>query len=151
MGVGTIVETQPDMQVVAEAANGAEAVQLHERHLPDVTLMDIRMPVMGGVEAMRAIRDRAPLARFIALSTYSGDEEIRTLPSRAISSLAPHLMPVILPRDMVLCHADELVTHVYFIETGLVSLVSVFENGTTAEMATVGREGLVGNRYPPRQ
>src|SRR6185503_8808948 len=77
VGVGTIVETQADMQVVAEAANGAEAVQLHERHRPDVTLMDIRMPVMGGVEAMRAIRERAPLARFIALSTYSGDEEIR--------------------------------------------------------------------------
>jgi CRP-like cAMP-binding protein len=49
-----------------------------------------------------------------------------------------------LPRDQVLCEADEPLTHVYFIETGLVSLVSFFDDGTTAEMATVGREGLVG-------
>ncbi len=77
VGLGTIVETQPDMQVVAEAATGTEAVQLHAQHLPDVTLMDIRMPGMGGIEAMQAIRTRVPLARFVALSTYSGDEEIR--------------------------------------------------------------------------
>jgi CRP-like cAMP-binding protein len=51
---------------------------------------------------------------------------------------------VLLPADQVLCEADEQLTHVYFIETGLVSLVSVFEDGTSAEMATVGREGLVG-------
>ena len=77
VGVGTIVETQADMQVVAEAATGVEAVQLHAQHRPDVTLMDIRMPVMGGIDAMRAIRETTPRARFIALSTYSGDEEIR--------------------------------------------------------------------------
>jgi CRP-like cAMP-binding protein len=69
---------------------------------------------------------------------------LATLPRRVISSLRPHLMPVLLPPDTVLCDADEPLTHVYFIETGLVSLVSAFENGTTAEMATVGREGLVG-------
>ena len=77
VGLGTIVETQPDMQVVAEAASGTEAVQLHAQHRPDVTLMDIRMPGMGGIEAMQAIRARTPQARFVALSTYSGDEEIR--------------------------------------------------------------------------
>lgn len=77
VGVGTIVETQVDMQVVAEAATGVEAVQLHAQHRPDVTLMDIRMPVMGGIDAMRAIRQTTPRARFIALSTYSGDDEIR--------------------------------------------------------------------------
>jgi CRP-like cAMP-binding protein len=54
------------------------------------------------------------------------------------------LVPVLLPPDTVLCDADEPLTHAYFIETGLVSLVSVFKNGTTAEMGTVGREGLVG-------
>jgi CRP-like cAMP-binding protein len=53
-------------------------------------------------------------------------------------------VPVLLPPDTVLCDADEPLTHAYFIETGLVSLVSVFKNGTTAEMGTVGREGLVG-------
>ena len=58
--------------------------------------------------------------------------------------MCPTLTPVLLPPDKVLCDADEPLSHVYFIETGLVSLVSVFEDGTTAEMATVGREGLVG-------
>ena len=77
VGVGTIVETQPDMEVVAEASSGQDAVQLHAQHQPDVTLMDIRMPGMGGIEAMQAIRTRSPQARFVALSTYSGDEEIR--------------------------------------------------------------------------
>ena len=69
---------------------------------------------------------------------------LATLPRRVLSSLLPHLVPVMLPRDQVLCEADEPLTHVYFIETGLVSLVSFFDDGTTAEMATVGREGLVG-------
>jgi two-component system NarL family response regulator len=106
VGLGTIVETQPDMQVVAEAANGAEAVQLHERHRPDVTLMDIRMPVMGGVEAMRAIRERAPAARFIALSTYSGDEEIRrALQAGASAYLTKDVLDDELVKTIRLVHA----------------------------------------------
>jgi DNA-binding NarL/FixJ family response regulator len=106
VGVGTIVETQPDMQVVAEAANGAEAVQLHERHRPDVTLMDIRMPVMGGVDAMRAIRERAPAARFIALSTYSGDEEIRrALQAGASAYLTKDVLDDELVKTIRLVHA----------------------------------------------
>ena len=106
VGVGTIVETQADMQVVAEAANGAEAVQLHERHRPDVTLMDIRMPVMGGVEAMRAIRERAPAARFIALSTYSGDEEIRrALQAGASAYLTKDVLDDELVKTIRLVHA----------------------------------------------
>ena len=106
VGVGTIVETQTDMQVVAEAANGAEAVQLHEQHRPDVTLMDIRMPVMGGVEAMRAIRERAPAARFIALSTYSGDEEIRrALQAGASAYLTKDVLDDELVKTIRLVHA----------------------------------------------
>jgi DNA-binding NarL/FixJ family response regulator len=106
VGVGTIVETQADMQVVAEAANGAEAVQLHERHRPDVTLMDIRMPVMGGVDAMRAIRERAPAARFIALSTYSGDEEIRrALQAGASAYLTKDVLDDELVKTIRLVHA----------------------------------------------
>jgi len=107
VGVGTIVETQLDMQVVAEAANGVEAVQLHEQHRPDVTLMDIRMPVMGGVEAMRTIRGKRPLARFIALSTYSGDEEIR----RALQAGAS----AYLTKDVL---DDELVKTIRLVHSG---------------------------------
>ena len=73
----TIVNMQPDMTVVAEAANGQQAVELYRKHLPDVTLLDLRMPGMSGVEAATAIRAEFPNARMIALTTYGGDEDIR--------------------------------------------------------------------------
>lgn len=77
VGVTTIVNMQPDMTVVAEAASGQQAVDLFRKHLPDVTLLDLRMPVMSGVEAAAAIRREHPEARLIALTTYGGDEDIR--------------------------------------------------------------------------
>lgn len=77
VGVKTILNTQPDMNVVAEAANGAQAVELHLEHRPDITLMDMRMPGTSGLEAIIAIRSELPDARIIALSTYGGDEDIR--------------------------------------------------------------------------
>ena len=69
---------------------------------------------------------------------------LAALPHDALSCLRPHLKPVSLARGRVLCEADEPLERVYFVEVGAVSLVTVFENGTTAEMATVGREGMVG-------
>jgi two-component system NarL family response regulator len=77
VGVSTIVNMQPDMTVVAEASNGHQAVELFRKHRPDVTLLDMRMPGMGGVEAATAIRAEFPNARMIALTTYGGDEDIR--------------------------------------------------------------------------
>src|SRR5947208_13072731 len=77
VGVVTIVNMQPDMTVVAEAANGNQAVELFRLHQPDVTLLDLRMPGMGGVEAAIVIRSESPGARMIALTTYGGDEDIR--------------------------------------------------------------------------
>jgi DNA-binding NarL/FixJ family response regulator len=77
VGVKTILNMQPDMNVVAEAANGAQAVELHRQHQPDITLMDMRMPGTSGLEAIIAIRSELPEARIIALSTYGGDEDIR--------------------------------------------------------------------------
>jgi DNA-binding NarL/FixJ family response regulator len=68
---------QPDMSVVAEASNGQQAVEMYRQHLPDVALLDMRMPVMTGVEAATAIRKDHPHARMIALTTYGGDEDIR--------------------------------------------------------------------------
>jgi DNA-binding NarL/FixJ family response regulator len=82
VGVKTILNTQPDMNVVAEASNGAQAVELHFEHRPDITLMDMRMPGTSGLEAIVAIRLKLPQARIIALSTYGGDEDIR----RALNS-----------------------------------------------------------------
>ena len=77
VGVTTIVNMQPDMTVVAEAANGLQAVEMFRKHLPDVTLLDLRMPGMTGLEAAVAIRREYPRARLIALTTYGGDEDIR--------------------------------------------------------------------------
>ncbi|HTS24953.1 MAG TPA: response regulator transcription factor [Bryobacteraceae bacterium] len=77
VGVSTIVNMQPDMTVVAEASNGQQAVELFRKHLPDVTLLDLRMPGMTGVEAATVIRREYPSARMIALTTYGGDEDIR--------------------------------------------------------------------------
>ncbi|HEY1340346.1 MAG TPA: response regulator transcription factor [Bryobacteraceae bacterium] len=77
VGVTTIVNMQPDMAVVAEAANGQQAVELFRKHLPDVTLLDLRMPGMSGTEAAAAIRKDFPHAKMVALTTYGGDEDIR--------------------------------------------------------------------------
>jgi DNA-binding NarL/FixJ family response regulator len=72
-GIGTLIDTQPDMQLVGEASNGKEAVQLHRELKPDVTLMDLQMPDMSGLDAIIAIRTEEPTARIIVLTTYSGD------------------------------------------------------------------------------
>jgi DNA-binding NarL/FixJ family response regulator len=76
MGLSAMITTQQDMTVVAQASNGREAVQLFREHRPDVTLMDLRMPEMGGVEAICAIRRDFPDSSFIVLTTYQGDEDI---------------------------------------------------------------------------
>ncbi len=75
-GVANIINQEPDLLVVAEAGNGAEAVDAYGRHRPDVTLLDLRMPVMEGVEAVRRIRELDPRARVIVLTTYDTDDEI---------------------------------------------------------------------------
>ncbi len=77
VGVTTIVNLQPDMTVIAEAANGAQAVEMFRQHRPDVALLDLRMPVMTGFEAAAAIREEFPEAKLVALTTYGGDEDIR--------------------------------------------------------------------------
>jgi two-component system NarL family response regulator len=76
LGVGAIVNAQPDMSVIAEATNGQQAVTLYREYRPDVTLMDMRMPVLDGLDAVAGIRKEFPDARIVALSTYSGDDEI---------------------------------------------------------------------------
>jgi two-component system NarL family response regulator len=86
VGVVTIVNAQKDMTVVAWAATGAEAVALHRQHIPDVTLLDMRMPVLSGVEAAIAIRAEFPNAKIIALTTYGGDEDIRKALSAGVRS-----------------------------------------------------------------
>ncbi|NPA26890.1 MAG: response regulator transcription factor [Chloroflexi bacterium] len=75
-GVRAFLETQPDIQVIGEAASGAEAVRLVERYAPDVVLMDLVMPGMDGVEATRAIKRLSPRSQVIVLTSYHDDEHI---------------------------------------------------------------------------
>ena len=76
LGLATMIDSQPDMTVVAQANNGRDAVVLFEQHRPDVTLIDLRMPEQSGVDAIREIRARHRNAVFIVLTTYQGDEDI---------------------------------------------------------------------------
>jgi DNA-binding NarL/FixJ family response regulator len=75
-GVAAMIANETDIAVVAEARDGAEAVALFGEHLPDVVLMDLRMPGMNGVEATRAIISSHPRARIVALTSYEGDADI---------------------------------------------------------------------------
>ncbi len=75
-GIASILANEADMELVAEAGNGREAVDLFRLHHPDVTLMDLRMPELDGIEATRAIRRESPDARIIALTSYDGDQDI---------------------------------------------------------------------------
>lgn len=76
VGVASIVNARSDMTVVAQAGTGEEAVALFFKHRPDVTLMDLRLPKMSGVDAIRSIRQTHPQARFVVLTTYEGDADI---------------------------------------------------------------------------
>ena len=75
-GITYILGMHPDIRVIGEASTGEEAVALHERLRPDVTLMDLQLPGMNGLEATRAIRRRDPAARIVVLTMYQGDEDI---------------------------------------------------------------------------
>ncbi len=72
-GIAAVIDGQPDIELVAEATNGREAIEQYRKHQPDVTLMDLQMPEMNGIEAMIAIRSEFANARIIVLTTYKGD------------------------------------------------------------------------------
>ena len=75
-GIAALLATQPDMSLVAEAANGRDAVQQYRAHRPDITLMDLQMPEMNGLDALTTIRGEFPDARIIVLTTYTGDVQV---------------------------------------------------------------------------
>lgn len=77
-GLRDILQHEPDLLVVGEASNGHEAVEAYSRLLPDVTVLDLRMPVCGGVKAIRLIRAKYPDARILVLSSFDGDEDIHS-------------------------------------------------------------------------
>lgn len=75
-GLVALLNTVPEMKVVAEASDGEEAIEVYRRHKPDITLMDLRLPKLGGADVIARIRAEAPAARLIVLTTFDGDEDI---------------------------------------------------------------------------
>ena len=75
-GIAALVNAEPDMKLIAEAANGEEAIEAFRSHRPDVTLMDLQMPTVDGLEAIDRIREEFPNARIIVLTTYTGDIQV---------------------------------------------------------------------------
>ena len=105
-GVASLLAGQPDLQLVAEASNGREAVDQFRAHRPDVTLMDLQMPEMDGVEAMIKIREEFPTARIIVLTTYVGDTQVmRALEAGAQAYLLKGILRKELVETIRLVHA----------------------------------------------
>ncbi len=108
MGLVALIKGQPGMDVVAEASDGEEAIEVYEDVKPDIVLMDLRMPGMGGVEAILAIRKKHSEARVIVLSTYDADEDIyRAMQSGAKSYLLKDMSTEEIAATIRSVHAGE--------------------------------------------
>ena len=152
-GVANIINQEPDLRVVAEAGNGVEAIDAYERHRPDVTLLDLRMPVMEGVEVVRRIRERDPRARVIVLTTYDTDDEI----SRALKAGAKaYVLKDISADDLISCIRDVLAGKTYIAPAAAAKLAEGVTRVqlTPREMADAQaagrRQGEQGNRHRAR-
>jgi two-component system NarL family response regulator len=135
-GVANIINQEADLRVVAEAGNGLEAVDAFERFHPDVTLLDLRMPVMEGVEAVRQIRERDPRARVIVLTTYDTDDEI----ARALKAGAKaYVLKDISADDLIGCIRDVLAGKTYLAPAAAAKLAEGVTRVqlTPREMATL--------------
>lgn len=107
-GIAALLAGQADMKLVAEAVNGRDAIHQFRTHRPDVTLMDLQMPEMNGVESMLAIRQEFPAARFIVLTTYAGDAQVlRALEAGARAYLLKSTLRKELAETIRLVHAGQ--------------------------------------------
>ena len=97
-GIATVIRSQPDFELVAQASDGRSSIELFREFIPDVTLMDLRLPDIDGVEAMNAIRAEFPNSKFIILTTFEGDAEAR----RALQAGAfGYLLKTMPPNELV--------------------------------------------------
>lgn len=97
-GIATIINNQQDMRMVAQAATGSEAIQMFRQHVPDVTLLDLRLPDMSGIDVLIAIRSEFPEARVVMLTTFEGDVDIRRALEAGARAYVLKNMP---PKDLV--------------------------------------------------
>ena len=118
-GVANIINQEIDLEVVAESADGRAGVEAFRRYRPDVTLMDLRMPAMEGVEAVRRIREIDPQARVIVLTTYDADEDI----ARALQAGAKaYILKDIAADALIACIRDVLAGKTYLAPTAAAKL-----------------------------
>ena len=97
-GIAAIINSQPDMLLTAEASSGSEAIKKFREHQPDVTLMDLRLPDISGIDTMIAIRTEFPDARIIMLTTFEGDVEVQRALEAGARSYMLKSMP---PKDLL--------------------------------------------------
>lgn len=131
-GLITLLGRQPDMRIIGEASNGEEALALYRSHRPDITLMDLRMPLMDGVQAITTIRAEFPTARIIILTSYDGDEDIyRGLRAGAMAYL------------LKTGSREELLETIYRVREGLMHI--------PAEVAKKLAERMTTTKLTPRE
>jgi DNA-binding NarL/FixJ family response regulator len=107
-GIAAVINNQSDMVIVSQAADGNEAIQRYREHRPDVTLMDLRLPDLSGIDAMIAIRTEFPEARIVMLTTFEGDVEIqRALEAGARGYLLKNMPPNELVQAIRQVHAGK--------------------------------------------
>src|ERR1041385_6236692 len=107
-GIAALIGTQPDMELIAEASSGSEAIQQFRKHRPDVTLMDLRLPDMSGIDVMIAIGAEFPKARIVMLTTFEGDIQIqRSLQTGARAYLLTSSRPKELMETIRQVHAGK--------------------------------------------
>ncbi|SEG33490.1 two component transcriptional regulator, LuxR family [Bryocella elongata] len=107
-GVGAMLATQGDMELVAEASTGEQAVEMFAIHKPDITLMDLRLPGINGIDAMSLIRERFPQARMIVLTTYKGDvQALRAMKAGAAGYLLKSMLRVYMLDTIRAVHAGQ--------------------------------------------
>jgi len=143
-GIATIINSQPDMELVSQAATGAEAIQHYRLHRPDITLMDLRLPDLSGIDAMIAIRAEFPEARIIMLTTFEGDVELqRALQAGARGYLLKNMPPSELIQGIRQVHAGKK-----RIPTELAAQLAehVSDDNLTAREVEVLRQVSEGNR-----
>jgi DNA-binding NarL/FixJ family response regulator len=126
VGLAAILNAQVDMIVVGEAVNGEHAVELYREHRPDVTLMDIRMPVMNGLDAIAAIQSECTEAAIVALSTFGGDADVR----KALQAGALAFLTKDAPQDELLLAIRTVYTKQRFVTPLMVSALGAASPAT---------------------
>jgi DNA-binding NarL/FixJ family response regulator len=131
-GIEAVINNQPDMLMVAQAATGCEAIQMFREHRPEVTLMDLRLPDMSGIDALIAIRAEFTDARIIMLTTFEGDVEIQ----RALRAGARgYLLKSTPPKELV-----EAIRHVHAGKKGIPQQIAAHLAEHLSDEALTGRE-----------